>query len=59
MKEKWPIGQRNSTLFIQQDNAKPHCKADDVVLNQACSSGGWDILLTNQPSNTPHLYVLD
>ena len=46
-------------IVIQQDNAKPHAKADDDAINKAGKSDGWSISLGCQPPNSPDLNVLD
>ncbi|KAL2893707.1 Transposable element Tc3 transposase [Bienertia sinuspersici] len=58
IKEKWPR-HLSSTVWIQQDNAKPHIMGDDPEFIQACKEGGLDIHLINQPAQSPDLNVLD
>eukprot|EP00903_Cladosiphon_okamuranus_P012249 g11487.t1 len=59
IKEKWPAATRRNTIFIQQDNAKPHRVNDEEDLLEACSSDGFDIRLINQPPNSPDTNILD
>ena len=59
IKEKWPSSHRSKALFIQQDNARPHCSPDDEGISTACCQDGWNISLANQPPNSPDLNVLD
>ncbi|CAN0307027.1 unnamed protein product, partial [Pylaiella littoralis] len=59
IKEKWPAATRHRTIYIQQDNAKPHRVNDHEDLLEACSSGGFDIQLINQPPNSPGTNILD
>ncbi|RHY15563.1 hypothetical protein DYB32_010746, partial [Aphanomyces invadans] len=47
------------TIFVQQDNAKSHVAPDDVSVVSACMSGGWDIMVLNQPAQSPDMNVLD
>ncbi|XP_010238920.1 uncharacterized protein LOC100836274 [Brachypodium distachyon] len=59
IKEKWPQEDRHGTIFIQQDNAKTHVRIDDQEVNEAATSGGWDIRIVFQPPNSPDTNVLD
>ena len=59
IKEKWPLEDRWSTIFIQQDNAKTHVSPNDPEFVEAARSGGWDIRLTCQPPNSPDTNILD
>ncbi|KAK9668400.1 hypothetical protein RND81_13G057600 [Saponaria officinalis] len=58
IKRKWPSC-ASKTIFIQQDNARPHTKANDPEFLLAATSDGFDIQLTHQPANSPDLNVLD
>ena len=55
--EKWP---RNGpkTIFIQQDNAKPHLNSDEEW-QEAFAWTGMDMRLDQQPPNSPYMNVLD
>jgi len=57
IKEKWPI--KRATIFIQLENAKPHCPADDPDIVAAGTSDGWNIRLRFQPAKSPDFNVLD
>ena len=57
IKQKWPVKQ--STIFIQLDNARPHCPADDPDIVAAGTAGGWNIRLQFQPPKSPDYNVLD
>lgn len=59
IKEKWPAGTRRHTIFLQQDNAKPHRINAEEDLLEACTSGGFKIELINQPPNSPNTNILD
>ncbi|CAM9241166.1 unnamed protein product, partial [Pylaiella littoralis] len=59
IKEKWPAATRSNTIFVQQDNAKPHRVNDHQDLLEECSSDGFDIRLINQPPNSPDTNILD
>eukprot|EP00904_Undaria_pinnatifida_P012483 jgi/Undpi1/8365/HiC_scaffold_25.g10833.m1 len=60
IKEKWPAATRRNTIYVQQDNAKPHRVNDDEDLLEACSSDGFHIqLIINQPPNSPDTNILD
>eukprot|EP00904_Undaria_pinnatifida_P006756 jgi/Undpi1/320/HiC_scaffold_1.g00316.m1 len=59
IKEKWPAATRRNTIYVQQDNAKPHRVNDDEDLLEACSSDGLHIQLINQPPNSPDTNILD
>jgi hypothetical protein len=59
IKAKWPRSQMGELIRIQQDNAKPHCLEEDVDIQAAGQEGGWNIMLDNQPAQSPDLNVLD
>ncbi|GAA0139659.1 hypothetical protein LIER_01159 [Lithospermum erythrorhizon] len=58
IKEKWPACNRTSTIYIQQDNARPHIDPLNAKFLEAAQRDGFDIQLTCQPSNNPGLNVL-
>ncbi|KAF0689915.1 Aste57867_18656 [Aphanomyces stellatus] len=58
IKRVWP-GQHRHTIYIQQDNAKPHVDTDDKVVRAAGRVERWDIQLTAQPAMSPDFNVLD
>ncbi|KAH7852310.1 hypothetical protein Vadar_023215 [Vaccinium darrowii] len=47
------------TIFIQQDNAKPHIHPLDVNFLEAAREDGFDICLACQPPQSPDMNVLD
>nr|GMC58175.1 Transposase, Tc1-like protein [Ipomoea batatas] len=55
---KWPLSSSKS-IFIQQDNAKPHISVNDAEFLEAAQKNGFDIRLTWQPPNSPDMNVLD
>ncbi|XP_050233509.1 uncharacterized protein LOC126681996 [Mercurialis annua] len=58
IKEKWPcFGSR--TIYIQQDNAKPHLNVNDAEFNRAAKMDGYEIRLRCQPPNSSDMNVLD
>ncbi|KAF7142618.1 hypothetical protein RHSIM_Rhsim05G0119600 [Rhododendron simsii] len=59
IQSKWPQSSVGETIYIQQDNARPHIKPNDVEFHEAAPRNGFDIRLTNQPANSPDLNVLD
>ncbi|ETW01378.1 hypothetical protein H310_06928 [Aphanomyces invadans] len=61
IKEKWvwPAGVQVGEIVIQQDNARPHVLENDVAVIRAGQSGGWSIVVRNQPAKSPDLNVLD
>ena len=40
IQEKWPKSQKSIHLFIQQDNACPHCNPIDQDIVVTCSTDG-------------------
>ncbi|GAA0147647.1 hypothetical protein LIER_07297 [Lithospermum erythrorhizon] len=59
IKDKWPCCSRTSTIYIQQDNARPHIDPLDDKLLAVAQGDGFDIRLTFQHPNSPDLNVLD
>lgn len=57
--ECWPAADRERTVFLQQDNARPHIAVNDLDFLAAVSRTGLDVRLRNQPPNSPELNVLD
>ena len=58
IRAKWPEG-TSRTIYIQQDNAKPHIDVADKDFIEAATKDGFDIRLCFQPPNNPDLNVLD
>ncbi|KAE8790025.1 putative transposase [Hordeum vulgare] len=59
IQDKWPDEDIGRTIFIQQDNAKPHVLPNDVVFQEAVAQTNLDIRLLQQPPNNPDMNVLD
>jgi hypothetical protein len=59
IQDKWPDEDEGTTIFIQQDNAKPHLLPRDDGFRQAVAQTDLDIQLMQQPPNNPDLNVLD
>ncbi|DAZ96391.1 TPA: hypothetical protein N0F65_010758 [Lagenidium giganteum] len=59
IKEKWPLGEKNRPIFIQQDNAPAHVLVDDPEIYKAGHEDGWNISLEAQPAQSPDLNILD
>ena len=47
------------TIYIQQDNAKPHSSENDKDIVAAGSTNGWNIQFKSQPENSSDLNVID
>lgn len=58
IREKWPGG-NSETIWIQQDNARPHVDPHDKDFVEAATLNGYDIRLCYQPPNSPDMNVLD
>uniref|UniRef100_A0ACD5XP25 Uncharacterized protein n=1 Tax=Avena sativa TaxID=4498 RepID=A0ACD5XP25_AVESA len=59
IQERWPDEDVGRTLYIQQDNAKPHLLPSDEVFRQVVAETDLDIELIQQPPNSPDMNVLD
>ncbi|DAZ97619.1 TPA: hypothetical protein N0F65_002238 [Lagenidium giganteum] len=59
IKEKWPIGEKNRPIFIQQDNAPARVLVHDPEIHEAGREDGWNISLKAQPAQGPDLNILD
>jgi hypothetical protein len=59
IQDKWPDEDLGRTIFIQQDNAKPHLLPHDAGFRNAVAQTDLDIRLLQQPPNSPDLNVLD
>ena len=55
----WPQEDVGKTIFIQQDNAKPHLLPNDPAFAEAVANSRFKIKLIQQPANSPDLNVLD
>ncbi|XP_057545833.1 uncharacterized protein LOC130824831 [Amaranthus tricolor] len=58
IRSKWPP-HLSKTIFIQQDNTKPHILDDDVVFREVATLDGFCFHLVQQPPNSPDMNVLD
>jgi hypothetical protein len=59
IQDKWPDEDLRRTIFIQQDNAKPHILSDDADFQEAVAQSDLNIQLVQQPPNSPDMNVLD
>ncbi|KAH7835801.1 hypothetical protein Vadar_029964 [Vaccinium darrowii] len=59
IRAKWPRCNETETIYIQQDNAKPHINGLDAQFVEAAFGGGFDIRLSLQPPSSPDMNVLD
>nr|CCA26560.1 transposase putative [Albugo laibachii Nc14] len=59
IKKEWPARDRQNTIYIQQDNAKPHVFLKNEEILAAGQSDGWDIRLRCQSPSLPGYNVLD
>uniref|UniRef100_A0A8I6WKB7 Transposase n=1 Tax=Hordeum vulgare subsp. vulgare TaxID=112509 RepID=A0A8I6WKB7_HORVV len=59
IQSSWPDNDAGQTIFIKQDNAKPHILPNDPEFLVAVESTGLDIRLIQQPANSPDLNGLD
>ncbi|XP_057811364.1 uncharacterized protein LOC131025581 [Salvia miltiorrhiza] len=55
---KWPAS-ASKNIFIQQDNARPHIKDSDPEFRAAATQDGFNIVLVQQPPNSPDCNVND
>ena len=56
-RSKWPT-HLSKTIYIQQDNAKPHILHDDIVFREVATLDGFCFHLVQQPPNSPDMNVL-
>jgi len=56
---RWPREHAYETIWIQQDNAPSHVRADDLEFAAAVAQTGLDIRIMNQPANSPDMNCLD
>ena len=59
IKKVWPPNDRNTVIYIQQDNARTHLPVSDETFGLAVKETRLDIRLMNQPVNFPDLNALD
>jgi hypothetical protein len=55
----WPRSSRGTTIYIQQDNAKPHIDTQDQEFLRASEEMFLNVQLRFQPPNSPDTNVLD
>lgn len=58
IREKWP-SQLSKNIIIQQDNARPHLSNNDPHFREAATAEGFNMVLVNQPPQSPDFNVLD
>ncbi|KAE8781434.1 hypothetical protein D1007_45294 [Hordeum vulgare] len=59
IRDKWPDEDEGATIFIQQDNVKPHVLPNDVSFREVVEQTDLHIQLVQQPPNNPDFNVLD
>ncbi|KAF0755098.1 hypothetical protein AaE_005082 [Aphanomyces astaci] len=58
IRETWPSG-RGATIWIEQDNSRPHVSVNNPAFAAAGCVDGWNIRLCAQPVQSPNLKLLD
>ncbi|XP_010684142.1 uncharacterized protein LOC104898738 [Beta vulgaris subsp. vulgaris] len=58
IREKWSEDGCKQ-IWIVQDNARPHIANDNAQFNLEAKKDGFDIILINQPAQSPDMNVLD
>ena len=51
IRSKW-LAHLSKTIYIQQDNAKPHILDDDIVFREVATLDGFSFHLVQQPPNS-------
>ncbi|XP_058208226.1 uncharacterized protein LOC131321239 [Rhododendron vialii] len=59
IRSKWPRSAAVETIYIQQDNARPHIHGSDPEFLEAASRDGFDMRLSFQPPSSTDMNVLD
>ena len=59
IQDLWPDKDVGKTIYIQQDNAKPHLLPYDEAFSHATAQTDLDIQLLQQPPNSPDMNVFD
>ena len=59
IQDKWPDEDEGRTIYIQQDNAKPHLLPHDEGFRKVVEETDLDIEFIQQPPNNPDMNVLD
>nr|XP_051221151.1 uncharacterized protein LOC127339328 [Lolium perenne] len=57
--DKWADEDAGRTIYIQQDNATPHIKPNDPAFVQVVAQTDLNIVLLQQPPNSPDMNILD
>ncbi len=55
---KWPA-YKHHPVYVQEDNARHHVPSHDQEMREKGREDGWNIVLCNQPANSPDFNVLD
>ncbi|XP_057771069.1 uncharacterized protein LOC130990857 [Salvia miltiorrhiza] len=58
IKALWPAN-ASKTIYIQQDNARPHIQDSDPNFRAVASADGFDIHLVHKPPNSPDTNIND
>ncbi|TBT99189.1 hypothetical protein CWI36_2064p0020 [Hamiltosporidium magnivora] len=59
IKSKFPPAYKKKTIYVQQDNTKPHFSDNDADIVALSSADDWNIKFKAQPANSFYLNVLD
>ncbi len=67
IRDKWPLSfferdpylDRSRPIIIQQDNCRVHVRPDKPQVVAAGKKKGWNIMMQNQPANSPDFNVCD
>ena len=59
IQDKWPDNDEGTTIFIQQDIAKPHVLPNHTTFPEAMKESNLDIRLLQQSPNNPEFNVID
>jgi hypothetical protein len=57
--DKWPKGDLQTRKQIHLDNCRAHPLPDDLQINEASRQLGIDVVLANQPANSPDNNIED
>ena len=58
IRDKW-LERARKTIYIQQDNTKPHILNNDFIFREAATLHGFNFHLVQQRPNSPYINVLD
>ncbi|KAE9024259.1 hypothetical protein PR003_g6258 [Phytophthora rubi] len=59
LRPRWPSATDGNPIGIQQDNAPAHIAADDAAFAEAAATSRCNVVLRNQPPNSPGLNYND